>query len=92
MDFENQFAKISKNYFILPNVAKAPICTFNFTIPTEKVSHLKPCHLHYMKFMARMRYMLAKSRLIFSCFHYNQFANEITNFLVLGGKKLKIIL
>lgn len=88
MEFENQFAKISKNYFILPNVAKA----FNFTIPTEKVSHLKPFHLHYMKFMARMRYMLAKSRLIFSCFHYNQFANEITNFLVLGGKKLKIIL
>ena len=38
MEFENQFAKISKNYFILPNVAKAPIHTFNFTIPTEKIS------------------------------------------------------
>ena len=45
-----------------------------------------------MKFMARMRYMLTKSRLIFSCLHYNQLANEIANFLVLGGKKLKIIL
>ena len=86
MEFENQFAKINKNYFILPNVAKASIaiwkCTFNFTIPTEKIS------LHEIHGQDK----ITKSRLIFSCFHYNQFANEIANFLVLGGKKLKIIL